>query len=89
VPVRIRAMVLAGERLFVAGPPDEVPPDDPMAAFDGRRGAVLRVHAAADGKLLAEHKLDAPPVFDGLIAAGGRLYVATEDGAVSCLAGKP
>ena len=86
VPVRVRGMVLAGEHLFTAGPPDVVDPLDPMAAFEGRKGAVLQVHSAADGKKLAEHKLDAPPVFDGLIAAGGRLFVSTTDGKLVCLA---
>jgi len=87
-PIRIRAMVLAGERLFVAGPPDVLDPADPMAAFEGRAGAVLRAVSAADGATLAEQRLDAPPVFDGLIAAGGRLYLAATDGKVSCFAGK-
>ena len=85
VPVRIRAMVLAGGRLFVAGPPDVVDSGDPMAAFNGRKGALLRVHSATDGAVLAEHKLDAPPIFDGLIAANGRLYLSLEDGTVLCL----
>ena len=85
VPVRIRAMVLAGERLVVAGPPDVVAPDDPMASFEGRKGAVLRVLAAADGKPLAQRKLAAPPVFDGLIAAAGSLFLCTTDGRVACL----
>jgi len=88
VPIRMRAMVLAGEHLFVAGPPDVVPEDDPMAAIEGRKGAVLRVVSAADGKTLAEQHLDAPPVFDGLIAAGGRLYMVTTNGSVLCL-GEP
>ena len=85
VPVRIRAMVLAANHLFVAGPPDVVDPDDPMAAFDGRKGAVLRVHSAADGLVLAEHQLEAPPVFDGLIAAGGRLYLSMTNGRLLCM----
>ena len=85
VPVRIRGMVLAGRHLFVAGPPDVVDIDDPMAAFEGRKGAVLRAHWAADGNLLVEHKLDAPPVFDGLIAANGQLYLSLEDGTVLCM----
>jgi outer membrane protein assembly factor BamB len=85
VRVRIRGMVLAGSHLFVAGPPDVVDPQDPMAAFKGRDGAVLRVHSAADGKMLAEYKLDAPPVFDGLIAAKGRLYLSLENGTVLCM----
>jgi len=84
VPVRMRAMVLAGKHLFVAGPPDVVEPDDPMGAFEGRKGAVLRAHLAADGKMLAEQKLDAPPVFDGLIAAAGRLFMCTTSGRVVC-----
>jgi len=88
VPVRARAMVLAGERLFVAGPPDVVPEDDPMAALEGRAGGVLRAVDAAGGKTLAERRLDAPPVFDGLIAAGGRLYMVTRDGRVTCFAAR-
>ena len=38
-------------------------------------------------KKLSETKLDSPPVFDGLIAARGRLFVSLEDGSVVCLAG--
>ena len=72
-------MVLAKERLFVAGPPDVVDPEDLMGAFEGRKGAVLRTYSAADGKMLSEMNLDAPPVFDGLIAAGGRLYLREQD----------
>jgi hypothetical protein len=78
-------MVLAGERLFVAGPPDVVEEGDPMAAFEGRKGAKLRVVSAADGGRLAEHELDSPPVFDGMIAANGRLYISSEKGSVLCL----
>lgn len=89
VPVRIRAMVAAQGTLFVAGPPDVVDPDDPMAAFEGREGAVIRAVSTADGKTLAEHKLDAPPVFDGLIAASGRLFMCTTDGHVLCLGTAP
>jgi len=88
VPVRVRAMVLAAGHLFVAGPPDVVDPDDPMAAFEGRKGAVLRALSAADGKTLAEGRLEAPPVFDGLIAASERLYLSLEDGTVLCLGGR-
>jgi len=88
LPVRIRGMVLAGKNLFVAGAPDVVDPDDPMAAFEGRKGAVLQAHAAADGKTLTERKLDAPPIFDGLIAAAGRLFMCSTDGQVICFAGE-
>ncbi len=83
-PMRVRAMVLADETLFVAGPPDVLDPDDPMAAFEGRKGALLWAVSAADGKKLAEYKLDSPPVFDGMIAANRRLYLSTRDGNVLC-----
>jgi hypothetical protein len=89
VPIRVRAMVLAGERLFIAGPPDVVPKDDPLAAFEGRKGALLWAVDAATGDKLAEvQQLPTPPVYDGLIAAAGSLYLSTTDGRVRCLAGK-
>jgi hypothetical protein len=78
-------MVAAAGTLFVAGPPDVLDPKDPLAAFEGRCGGVLRAVAAQSGKTLAERKLDAPPVFDGLIAANRRLYMSTTGGKVVCL----
>lgn len=85
--VRIRAMVKAGDTLYAAGPPDEYDPSQPFAAFQGRKGAVLATVRAEDGRKLSEVKLDCPPVFDGLIAAGGRLYVSMKDGSIRCLSG--
>jgi len=84
VPLRAYGMVRAGDKLFLAGPPDVVPEDDPYASFDGRLGARLWVVKAADGEKLAEHPLETLPVFDGLIAAGGRLYLSSVDGTVTC-----
>ncbi len=88
LPVRIRAMVKAGDTLFVAGAPDVFDPEDPYAGFEARKGARVVAVSAVDGKKLSETKLDYPPVFDGLIAAGGRLFVSLRDGSVVCLAGK-
>jgi hypothetical protein len=85
VKIRVRAMVKAGEVLFVAGEPDVFDPKDPYAAFEGRRGARLAAISAKDGSALAEMELEQPPVFDGLIAAGGCLYVSLADGSVACL----
>ena len=84
LPVRIRAMVRTGNALFAAGPPDVLDPDDPTAALEGRKGAVLMSFDPADGKKLFECKLPAPPAFDGMSAAGGRLYMVTVDGRVIC-----
>ena len=96
-PILVRAMVLTGTpakdgaspTLFVCGPPDVVEAADPLAAYEGRAGSLLRAVSAADGKTLAESRLDAPPVWDGLIAAEGRLYVSLADGSIVCLAKAP
>jgi hypothetical protein len=44
--------------------------------------------AADSGEKIAEHRLDSPPVFNGMAAAAGRLYIVTEDGGVVCIGGK-
>ena len=85
VPVRIRAMVLADDRLFIAGPPDVVPEDDPTASFKGKLGGRLWAVSTGEGKKLAECELESPPVFDGLMASDGRLYVSTKSGRLMCL----
>ncbi len=85
VPVRVRAMVLAGDTLFIAGPPDALKEGDALAAFQGRAGAALWAVSAKDGQKLSELALDSPPVFDGLAAAGGRLWLSTLAGEVLCL----
>ena len=84
VKIRIRAMVLATGRLFVAGPPDVVDPKDPLGSFEGRQGGLLTVIDTAAGKKVAEHVLPSPPVFNGAAAARGRLYLAAEDGTLTC-----
>ena len=84
IPLRIRAMVLAGDYLFAAGLPDVIDQRDPMAAFEGRRGALLQVFSAKDGSLVKSHSLSSTPAFDGLSAARGRLYMATLDGKIIC-----
>ncbi len=84
VPIRARAMVLADKTLFIAGPPDKIDPADPLATFEGRGGALLRAVSTTDGGKLAQFPLDAQPVFDGLIAAGGKLYMTMQDGTVRC-----
>ena len=100
-PIQARAMALAGGVLLVAGPPDVVDedeafraPDDPAirtrleeqaAALAGRKGGMLLAFSAADGKPLAACDLGAMPVFDGMAAARGRVFLTTTDGRVLCL----
>ena len=88
LPTRVRGMVLTGNTLFVAGPPDVLDSTDPLAAFEGRKGASLRAVSAANGETLAEYEFESPPVFDGLIAANERLYLALRNGTVVCMEAK-
>jgi hypothetical protein len=84
IPLRIRAMVLAGDHLFAAGMPDVVDPEDPAGSFEGRSGAQLQIFSTEDGALVDSLDLPSPPAFDGLSAANGRLYLTTQDGKLIC-----
>ncbi len=87
IPVRTRAMVLAGNRLFIAGAPDVIDPEDPMAAFEGRKGGNLWSYNAENGEQKEKYSLAYPPVFDGMIAVQNRVLVSTTDGSLQCLRG--
>ena len=45
---------------------------------------IIRV-AAGSGKVVSRIELDSPPIFDGMAAAKGKLYLSCEDGSVVCL----
>ena len=98
-----KAMVLANARLFVAGPLDVADEkelwgrsneqgfrekmQEQAQRLKGKYGGLMQVFSKADGKKLAQHKLDHLPAFDGLIAAAGRLYMVTDHGSIVCYAG--
>ena len=104
VSLLVRGMVAAGETIFVAGPDDVLDEpailrslDQPetrekmerqAAAMAGRSGGVLRAVSATDGASLSELRVDTIPVWDGLAAAGSRLYMAGADGTLRCYAGE-
>jgi len=85
LPIRVTALLRAGDLLFAAGPPDVVDPADPHGAWEGRKGGVLAVLKASDGKIVSTYKLPYPPVWDGMAASGGRLYLALSDGTILCM----
>ena len=82
-----RAMVLAGETLFIAGPPAlrNEPTREALQCWQGSQGGILWALSREDGTRMAEYDLPTTPVFDGMAAAYGRLYVALTDGSVLCL----
>ena len=97
----VRGLVLAGDRLVVAGVPDVL--DEEKLFYDyravslqakaraqadalaGKRGGVVRVVSTTDGAQESELALDSAPAWDGLAAAGGELFLSTLDGKVVCL----
>ncbi len=102
--VMAKAMVLANDQLFVAGPRDVVDEkqmwgrsnqklfQEQMAIqaawLAGDHGGVMEIFSKTNGTKLAEIELDRLPGFDGLVAANGCLYMVTDDGAVVCYQGK-
>jgi len=86
LPVRPRAMLKAGNHLFLGVMPIEIPEHDPHAAYEGRLGGAIWVCSEADGSKVAEYPLSSPVTWDGMAAAGGRLYLITTTGQVTCMA---
>ena len=85
VPLLARGLALAGDTLFAAGPPASALRS--VAAFEGRKGGVLYAASTEDGAAAGEYRLDGLVRHDGLAAANGRLYIATEDGRLLCAGG--
>ena len=57
-------------------------------AWRGNEGALVWAVSADTGQKLSEHKIAAMPVWDGMIAAGGRLYLSLTDGSVLSMGGR-
>jgi len=72
--------------LFVAGPAADT--GDAPQGTDENGGALLMAVSASDGTELAKYRLSACPVFDGMAAANGRLYLSLVDGRLLCMEGQ-
>jgi hypothetical protein len=82
IPLYPRAMLLAGETLFVAGP-SEI---DDFASRAPEGEIWLWAVSTEDGVTRAEYKyrLKAAPVYDSFAASEGNLYFTTVDGRIVC-----
>jgi len=83
IPIQAWAVVKTEDVLFVAGPrgSESVSQD----ALEGKAPGTLLAVSPADGTVLAEMALPSMPVWDGMAAAAGALYVALTDGSTVCL----
>jgi outer membrane protein assembly factor BamB len=88
IPLTGKAMVLTDAAVFVAGTPVAFPSDDLAKAYEGRMGGLLWAASESTGEKVAECRLDAPPVWDGMAVADGRLFIALQDGRVLCMSGR-
>ena len=94
----VKSMVVTDQMMFVAGPPDLVKaksgfgndalklsnPKEVLDAWNGKQGGLLWAASRKDGGKQAVYQLDSPPVFDGMAAAEGSLYLSTADGRLLC-----
>ena len=97
-------MLLSEQTLIVAGPPDLIDEEeiarkngeesmekllaDQLSALRGGRGALMKAFSAETGEPLWSIDLGSPPVFDGMAAADGRLFLVTLAGEVICFSGE-
>jgi len=79
-------MVATTNTLFAAGTPHEYDPNDPWAAYEGRRGGRLRAISKETGQTIKDYKLDSPPIWDGMAAINGHLYISMKNCSILCLA---
>ncbi len=98
--LHVRAMVLTNDALFIAGPPDLLDEVElwhnadktelkeraarQAGALKGETGAKLCAISLKDGACLFTIDLEAPPVFDGMIAAHNKLFISLTNGDVVC-----
>ena len=103
-PLHVRALVLTQNMLVAAGPADVFDEDQAFtqpfnpdvarlaleqdAAYAGQRGALLMALSPEDGQTLCKLELPALPVWDGMAAARGMLYICDQQGHVTCLGEK-
>jgi len=82
--LRAQAMVVTDQHLYLAGAPDMVDENDPYGAFENSKGSVIEVFSKEDGKRLCGYPLKSLPVYDGMAAANGRIYLSLDDGHLVC-----
>ncbi|MBD3318273.1 MAG: PQQ-binding-like beta-propeller repeat protein [Chitinivibrionales bacterium] len=102
--IHVDAMIVAGSRMYIAGVQDVVDEQATYTNMDspgvqdqfvtqeehllGEHAGEFRVIKTSDGSKVTTLSLPAKPVFDGMAAAYGNVFLALDDGSVQCL-GEP
>ncbi|MBF0197194.1 MAG: PQQ-binding-like beta-propeller repeat protein [Planctomycetes bacterium] len=79
----VRAFIKADNNFVVAGFPKS---KDDLVLYNqpSHKKGTLSILSAKDGKTVLNLELPAPPRFDGMAVANGKLYISCEDGRVLC-----
>ena len=83
----VNSIALTEKLLYVAGPP-AIRNETTVEALErcqGKRGGRLWCLYTKDGKSVFQMELPSPPVYEGMAAAYGKLYLALKDGSAICL----
>ncbi|NIP53074.1 MAG: PQQ-binding-like beta-propeller repeat protein [Phycisphaerae bacterium] len=91
VNMRPRAIVRAGNLLLLGGMStlsEKENSPEALAGFEGRGTGQLWLMSTRDGAKVNEITLEAPPTWDGMAVANGRLYVSKVDGTLECFSDK-
>lgn len=83
LPIQVWAMLKTENCLFLAGAPGQALVS--QAALDGKAPGTLLAVSPADGAVLDETLLSSMPVWDGMAAAQGKLYISLTNGSTVCL----
>jgi outer membrane protein assembly factor BamB len=90
IQVNVKAMVLGNiesdsPMLAIAGPPVIKDFQGFEKAIKGEKGGVFQLLLAGNGKELCKLSLDSPPVFDGMSAVDGNIFISLINGQVICI----
>jgi len=77
-PFQFEAFLLAANTIFAAG----------TSNGSTAKSGELFVFSALNGKKISSRKMETPPVYNGMAAANGFLYVSTRDGKLTCFGKK-
>jgi hypothetical protein len=84
IPVYVRAMVKTKDILFVGGSEDKFDEKNPFALFEGNTPGLIWAVSPSDGKKLSSLSCKSQPVFNGMAATKGKMFVSQQNGSLSC-----
>jgi len=91
IDMRPRALVRAGDVLLLGGMATLVDGENrpkAFASFEGAGEGLLWIMSTRNGTKVNALTLEAPPVWDGMAVANGRLYISRVDGILQGLSGR-